>query len=421
MHSHRQQTPDRKRAAAAWALRMGLLFTVLIAVALAAGLVYYRAKGVGGTETLVIGGRQTTVVPNVDLSPAERAYLRGYLLLHAADIEEPAGTDATLVRFAVEPGEPATGIVGRLEAAGMLVDATLFRYYLRYYDLDAKLEAGEFELRATMTIPEIAQTLTHALAEEVEIRIPEGWRLEQIADHLAQNPDIGIDPNQFLLLARRPPASQPAEGGQASGANPGQLHQYDFLQAVPAGATLEGYLFPDTYRLPADATAADLVNTMLSAFSQRVPADLQRAMADQGLTLHGAVTLASIVEREAQLPEERPIIASVFLNRLAQGIKLDADPTVQYALGYQGSSGDWWKHPLLYADLEVESPYNTYRYAGLPPGPIASPGLASIEAVARPAETRYLFFVVDCTAEVAGRHAFAESFEEHQAHAARCQ
>ncbi|GAG39770.1 unnamed protein product, partial [marine sediment metagenome] len=176
----------------------------------------------------------------------------------------------------------------------------------------------------------------------------------------------------------------------------------------------------DTYRLPADASAGDLIRTMLFTFGQRVTQEIRQAIAGQGLTLHGAVTLASIVEREARLPDERPIIASVFLNRLVQGIKLEADPTVQYAIGYQEATGEWWKRPLLYADLEIDSPYNTYRYAGLPPGPIANPGLSSIEAVAYPAETGYLFFVLDCTAEQAGRHVFAETFEEHQANVDRC-
>jgi UPF0755 protein len=270
-----------------------------------------------------------------------------------------------------------------------------------------------------MTIPEIAQMLSHTLAEEIEIRITEGWRLEQVADYLAAHPEWGIDSSTFLALARREPVQ--GVGDTGSKTEPIGLDAYEFLSDLPPGSSLEGYLFPDTYRLPADATASDLVNTMLFTFGSRVTQDMIQAMAAQGLSLHGAVTLASIVEREARIPEERPVIASVFLNRLSQGIKLDADPTVQYALGFQVDEGQWWKRPLYLTDLEIDSAYNTYRYPGLPPGPIASPGLASIIAVAHPAQTDYLYFVVDCTAEVDGTHAFSVTYEEHQLNVARCQ
>ena len=416
----RQPTPAEparrgRRSCLAWTVRLGILLTVLILVVVVAGLLYTKTQDFEGPTTLIIGGQESTVEPDDELNPAERAYLRGYLMLHAADIEKPGGMemDGISTYFIVEPGESAAAVAERLESAGLIADATLFRHYLRYYDLDSQLEAGEFTLRKNMTIPEIAQTLSHALANEIELRITEGWRLEQMADYLAAHPEFGIDSDAFLLLARRTGPSP--EGGAASG------ESLSYLTSLPAGATLEGYLFPDTYRLPADATAADLVSAMLFTFGQRLTAEMGQTAAERGLSLHGAITLASIVEREAQLPDERPIIASVFLNRLALGMMLEADPTVQYAIGYQEATGQWWKRPLLYVDLEIDSPYNTYRYTGLPPGPIASPGLASIEAVLYPAETSYLYFVVDCTADTAGAHVFAETYEEHLANVTRCQ
>ncbi len=414
----RPPPPPRRRSrssCAAWILRLGLLFVILAIFAVIAGILYYRAQDFEGPTTLIIGGLESTVEPNSELSPAERTYLRGYLMLHAAEIEEAADSDGTAAHFVVEQGESAAGVAQALEEAGLISDATLFRYYLRYYNLDSQLEAGEFTLRRDMTMPEIAQSLSHALADEIELRITEGWRLEQTAAYLADHPEFGIDPDAYLNLARR---AMPT-GGDAGAAE--GLQPPSFLSALPADATLEGYLFPDTYRLPADATAADLVNTMLYTFGQRVTPDMINAAAARGLDLHSVVTLASIVEREAQLPDERPLIASVFLNRLAQGMLLEADPTVQYALGYQEDQDDWWKRPLLFGDLEIDLPYNTYRYSGLPPGPIASPGLASIRAVVEPAETAYLFFVVDCTAATPGAHIFAETFEEHSANVARCQ
>jgi UPF0755 protein len=141
----------------------------------------------------------------------------------------------------------------------------------------------------------------------------------------------------------------------------------------------------------------------------------------QELSLHEAVTLASIVEREAVLEEERPIIARVFINRLVQGMRLQADPTTQYALGYQASNNSWWKSGLTLADLQYQSPYNTYFVEGLPPGPIANPGLSSLQAVAEPATANYIFFVADCAPEQNGRHLFSETFAEHEAYVAQCQ
>ncbi len=417
----RSPPPSRDpRGCAGWAVRLGLLFVVLVLFVVTAGLIRARISGMGELTTVVIGGQPITVEPNAELTAAERAYLRGYLLLHAADIEESAAPAGAPISFVVEPGETAAGVAERLESAGLIRDATLLRYYLRFYALDSALEAGEFSLRPTMTIPEIAQALSHALADEIELRITEGWRLEQTGDYLAEHRELGIHPNEFLLMAQRQSPLTTDQGDGAYGTDRAGAGSSSILAALPAEATLEGYLFPDTYRLPADASADDLIRTMLFTFGQRVTPEIRQAIAGQGLTLHGAITLASIVEREAQLPDERPIIASVFLNRLVQGIKLEADPTVQYAIGYQEATGEWWKRPLLYADLEIDSAYNTYRYAGLPPGPIANPGLSSIEAVAYPAETGYLFFVVDCTAEEPGRHVFAETFEEHQANVDRC-
>ncbi len=148
---------------------------------------------------------------------------------------------------------------------------------------------------------------------------------------------------------------------------------------------------------------------MLDNFEIKVTPELRAGFERQGLSLYAAVTLASIVEREAVVPEEQPLIASVFINRLRMGMKLEADPTVQYVLGLQGEG--WWKAPLSLADLEIDTPFNTYRYPGLPPTPIANPGLAAIRAVAFPAESTYLYFRAMC--DGSGRHAFAETFEQH--------
>jgi UPF0755 protein len=190
--------------------------------------------------------------------------------------------------------------------------------------------------------------------------------------------------------------------------------------AIPEGQGLQGYLFPDTYILPVGSSMDDLVLLMLETFNQRFSPELQGAVEARGLTVHQGVTLASIIEREAVIPEERALIAGVFLNRLAAGDALGADPTVQFALALDPASVeefDWWKKELTLEDLEVDSLYNTRKVPGMPPGPIANPGLASLEAVANAATTDYYYFVADAK-KGDGSHVFAVTLDEHLANQA---
>ena len=170
-------------------------------------------------------------------------------------------------------------------------------------------------------------------------------------------------------------------------------------------------MFPDSYRLARTTTVDELVALFLANFELHISRELLEGFERQGLSLFEAVTLASIVEREAILEEEMPQIASVFINRLSTGMKLDSDPTVQYALGYNHNQQTWWTNPLSSADLTVTSPYNTYRFTELPPGPISSPGLAALKAVADPAQTPYFYFRAACNGS--GRHNFSVSFDQH--------
>jgi UPF0755 protein len=173
----------------------------------------------------------------------------------------------------------------------------------------------------------------------------------------------------------------------------------------PGADDLEGYLFPDTYRFPRAATAEDVVAAMVSGFRRMFDGAMQAEAASRNLPLRRLVTLASLVEKETGKPDERPLVAAVYLNRLQIGMPLQCDPTIIYALQRAGR----YTGNLTRADLELNSPYNTYRFAGLPPGPIASPGRASIEAVLRPADVKYLYFV----SRNDGSHAFASTLEEH--------
>ncbi len=338
------------------------------------------------------------------LDTVEDYVIELYLRFREPVLLRPAGEAKTRIRFTIAPGETATQIADRLEREGLITDANLFRLYLRHEGIAARLEAGNFELSPSMTMPEIAQALQQARIQEITVTIPEGLRAEEVAALLEQ---AGVtERDLFLALVR---------GGNLASLG---LDDYDFLSAWPAGVALEGFLFPDTYRFPLNAQPADVLRIFLDNFDQRVTPELRQEAAARGMSLHDVLTLASIVEREAVRADERPLIADVYLNRLEKGMFLNADPTVQYAMGFQSDTGQWWKTPVTLEEYSsVISPYNTYLNPGLPPGPICSPGLSAIEAVVRPAETEYLYFV----ATGDGSHVFARTLEEHQANVARFQ
>jgi len=324
------------------------------------------------------------------------AALAVYLRVNEEKLAQPAGTDRAPVLFTVEPGESVTSVARRLQEAHLITDAELFRRYLRYRRLDTGMQAGQFKLSPSMTMMEIAQRLQRGQAPGVLVTVPEGWRAGQIADMLERTGTM--DGDAFLRLV------------DAGAAVASTLGNYAFLADLPADASLEGYLFPDTYELPEQPKPEDLLQRMLENFDQKVAPFLASMPHPDGLDNHQVLTLASIVEREAVVPGERPLIAGVYLNRLRQGMRLEADPTVQYAMGYQPATGQWWKTPVTLEEYAaVNSLYNTYLHPGLPPGPICSPGVDSIQAVLQPEESEYLYFV----ARGDGSHIFARTFQEH--------
>jgi UPF0755 protein len=337
----------------------------------------------------------------LDLSPAmlETRLTGIYLRFQNQALTSAAGLDSTLRPFSISQGETALSVAERLQQEGLIADSNLFRMYMRYQGVDQRLVPGDFQLAPSMTMPEIAERLQHARMEEITLTIPEGMRAEEVADLL--NVQNIMDGEAFLALVR---------GGNASAS---ALGEYGFL---PGGLnSLEGYLFPDTYRLPARATPGDLVRRMLDNFGQRVTPDVVAPAAQAGHSMAQVIDVASIVEREAVREDERPLIASVYWNRISGacsnetgGAYLQADPTVQYAAGRPGEW--WWKPPSVEAYKDVVSAYNTYTHPGLPPGPISSPGLSAIRAAAKPADTKYCFFV----ATGDGSHVFATTLAEHQ-------
>jgi UPF0755 protein len=324
----------------------------------------------------------------------ERGLLGLYLRAQGDVATAPVDpADTMQVPFVIDPGESVTSVSLKLEELNLVADAEVFRRVVQYHGADADIQVGTYLLSRNMNMEEIMRKLQRGLLPSETVAILEGWRMEQVAEALEIR---GITSAEaFLALV-------------SAGVVPSDEWPYLTERPVEASVGLEGFLFPDTYQFVSGTAPEDVLQVMLRNFDWRLSSDLRQAAEESGMSLYEIVTLASIVEREAVAPDERPIIASVFLNRLDQGMPLQADPTVQYALGCD-ETGNCWQE-LFREDLNaVQSPYNTYLNPGLPPGPICNPGLDSIRAVLEPGDTRYLYFV----ATDDGRHLFAETYEEH--------
>jgi UPF0755 protein len=285
------------------------------------------------------------------------------------ELHDPANPSGGKVGFVVPPGATFAQVAETLHRAGLIDNPLVFRFYARYKGLDRSVEAGEYELSRSLNMQEILVALQTAVPKEIFVTIPEGYTIQKTAQRLDQ---VGgsIKGSDYLNLAQH-----------------GQF-DYDFLQGRPAGASLEGFLFPDTYLLPRDATAKQLIGAQLDQFGRVWNADRKAAAQKRKLGVLQAVTLASIVEREARFDVDRGLVASVFYNRLAINMPLQADATVLYAKGV-------WQAGVTQDDRKVDSPYNTYLHAGLPPGPIANPGVKSIDAVLNPPSSTYLYYLSD--------------------------
>lgn len=303
----------------------------------------------------------------------------------------PTATPGEPVIVTIQEGESAQEVSDKLEDEGVISSGLLFRVLVALQGYEDKLVAGDYEFEEGTPTLEVIERIRQGQTAPLVVTVREGVRAEEIAELMEEKEVISAE--DFLEAIQ-------------------QWYEFSFLYTKPYWANLEGYLFPDTYFFNRNMTAEEVVQQILQNFDQRFDEELRQEASVAGLSVHTVLTLASIVEREAQVAEERPIIAAVFLKRLRRGMALEADPTVQYALGNDPASVakyGYWKEELSQTDLEIDSPYNTYRNTGLPRGPICNPGLDSIQATIRPAETDYLYFV----AKEDGSHAFAETLEEH--------
>jgi UPF0755 protein len=290
------------------------------------------------------------------------------------------GDAETFVEIA--PGTSPQGMGRTLAEAGVVRSPLAFRLAVWLEGAGRRLQAGEYRFDAPMTPRTVVDKIVRGDVFLRPVTFREGLTIRQMAA-IFEERGFG-SAKEFVSAASKPDA----------------IRELD-----PAARDLEGYLFPDTYTLPRRTTADDLVARMVTRFEKALTPDIRQRAAARGLSVRELVTLASIVEKETGSGDERPLVAAVYANRLKVGMGLQCDPTVIYALERAGR----FDGNLTRADLQFDSPYNTYRYAGLPPGPIAAPGRASLEAAAQPADVSYLYFV----SKNDGSHAFATTLDEH--------
>lgn len=301
---------------------------------------------------------------------------------------QPVGEGKPKVRVSVEKGKGVGGIAETLAQNGIIRSAFAFQAYVRWHGAGNRLRAGRYMLSGSMSLAQILLTLEQGpgrSGDRLRVTVPEGFTLVQIAEALEAK---GIcDAAAFQEFASKPSA----------------WTGWDLGFTLPK-TTLEGYLFPDTYDFLPHTPPDEIAKEMLLNFSRRFARPKEQEVAASGHSLHEIVTLASLIEREARVEKDRPRIAGVLENRLKKGMKLEIDAAVIYALGHH-------KTRVYYKDLQVDSPYNTYRNVGLPPGPIASPGMASLDAAVHPEANTYLYYV----AQSNGEHLFAATRPEHEA------
>ncbi|MBI3983729.1 endolytic transglycosylase MltG [Candidatus Microgenomates bacterium] len=297
---------------------------------------------------------------------------------YVANLEAPGATSTEAVLIRIESGSSLHDIALQLEDRRLIKNDVVFRWYLYRHGLASRIQAGLYQLHGSLPAAEVAEILTAGKIAAHSVTITSGLRLDQIVDLLVEE---GYSRAAVLKAFK-------------------QHYPQTILQDKPAGATLEGYLFPDTYRVEIDQPVQALIDLILTNTEQRITSDIRAAWAVRGLNLHQGLTLASIVQKEVANEDDQRQVAQVFLRRLKIGMKLEADPTYEYAAALLDVA----------PSIHLDSPYNTYRHQGLPPTPIATIDLSAARSIAYPAATNWLYFLADRD----GKTHFTESVNQHK-------
>ena len=330
--------------------------------------------------------------PDLTLSSVQQILTADRLYFKLNSLMSPVDPNAGAIKFIIQTGESVDSITQNLVNGNFIRDVAAFRNLLIFSGIDRKIQAGTFTLSPSMNSLQIAQALQDATPEDITFNILPGWRAEEIAASLPTS-GLQFSGEEFLNLVRTPSSVSLPDG-------------------FPNVTSLEGYLLPGAYTFKRVITAPEMISTLIQSFWEQISPEMKNGYVKQNLTVEQAVILASMVQREAIVQDEMPQIASVFYNRLVLPMKLDSDPTVQYAIGFDQVSGSWWKNPLYGQDLSINSSFNTYLVSGLPPAPICEPSLAAMQAVAFPAQTPYYYFRARC--DGSGLHSFAITLEEQK-------
>ena len=307
-------------------------------------------------------------------------------------LQPPSAEGGEAVIVKIPSGIGSAEVASILKEKGLIRNARVYRIYLEVKGVSDRLQAGTYRFAPGTSLEKITADLVagNVYRDTIKVTIPEGFRVEQVAERLEQ---AGVANRERFIQAIQK----------------GDFSNYSFVRQIPAERPLkyrlEGYLFPDTYEIQKDADETAIVAMMLERLSRELTPERLERLKKLGLSIHDWLTLASLVEREAMVEKERPVIAGVLWNRLKKGWPLQVDATIQYVYGKQ-------KERLTHRDLKIDDPYNTYLYKGLPPGPVGSPGVSSLEAVLFPEEHQYFFYVTK--KDGSNEHYFAKTYAEHQ-------
>lgn len=300
-------------------------------------------------------------------------------LVYWNSLNSPVDRDGKVRAFVVQKGQSVDSIAQRLKKEGLIRSPFYFKFALKTSGQDSNIQAGDFKISPTMTTAEIIDNLSKGPIDKW-VTLIEGLRVEEMAQEISEK--LKVKSEKFIELAKK----------------------------------YEGYLFPDTYLFNADASIETIIQTMRANFDKKFDSTLQNMIKSRGLTPEQGVILASIVEREARSDQARRMVASILLKRLKIGMKLDADATVQYALGYQVQEKSWWKRHLSNGDKKIGSPFNTYTNPGLPPTPICNPSLSSLKVVANAdSSVPYLYYYHDSK----GNSHYAKTLDEQNGNVAK--